>query len=169
MGKSTTKTEGLGDVNGFSNEATADITHAMNCLIADSFALFIKVKNFHWHVLGPHFRDYHLLFEDHATQILAMVDPMAERVRKIGGVAIHSIGEIVRLRQVADNDAELVAPGTMLTELCADNAALAERMRQTHSLCDEHGDVASASLLENWIDETEQRVWFLAATGDRVH
>lgn len=160
-----TKTEIPDGVSSFSNEAIEDITQAMKCLIADTFTLFIKVKNFHWHVSGPHFHDYHLLFDSQAAQILAMVDPMAERIRKIGSVAVHSVGEIGRLRQVADNDAEFVTPAAMLAELCADNAALAERMRQTHSLCDEHGDLASAGLLENWIDETEQRVWFLSATG----
>ena len=149
----------------FSHEAISDITQAMQCLIADSVTLFIKTKNFHWHVSGPHFPDYHRLFDSQATQILAMVDPMAERLRKIGSPALHSLGEIARLSQVADNDAAFVTPAAMLAELHTDNAALAERMRQTHSLCDEHGDLASAGLLENWIDETEQRVWFLAASS----
>ena len=160
-----TNSEIPGTVVSLPNEAIDDITQAMRSLIADAFTLFVKAKNFHWHVSGPHFRDYHLLFDSQAVQILAMVDPMAERIRKIGSTAIHSVGEIDRLRQVADNDTERMTPAAMLAELCADNAALAERMRQTHSLCDEHGDLASAGLLETWIDETEQRVWFLAATG----
>lgn len=152
----------------FSNEAIDDISQAMKCLIADSFAIFIKAKNFHWHVSGPHFHDYRLLFASQAEQILAMVDPMAERIRKIGGTAIHSLDEIGRLHQVADNDAAFVAPAAMLAELRADNTVLAERMRQTHSLCDEHDDLASVGLLEGWIDETEQRVWFLSVIGREV-
>ncbi|PKU25148.1 Dps family protein [Telmatospirillum siberiense] len=152
-------------LGGFSIEAVDDVSNAMNALIADVFSLFVKTKNFHWHVSGPHFRDYHLLFDDQASQILALVDAMAERVRKIGGTTIRSIGHIERLSQIAGNEEDLLSPPAMLAELCADNAALAERMRQTHSLCDEHGDVASTSLLENWIDEAELRVWFLAETG----
>lgn len=150
---------------GFSIEAIDDVSNAMNALLADVFSLFVKTKNFHWHVSGPHFRDYHLLFDDQALQIFPLIDAMAERVRKIGGTTIRSIGQIERLSQIAGNEEDWLSPAAMLAELCADNAALVERMRQTHSLCDEHGDVASASLLENWIDESEQRIWFLSETN----
>ena len=146
-------------------EASDDVSCALNSILADVFSLYVKTKSFHWHISGPHFRDYHLLLDEQAAQIFSLIDTMAERVRKVGGTTIRSIGHIVRLSQIADNDADEVPPLAMLTELCADNAALVERMRQTHSLCDEHGDVASASLLETWIDEAEQRIWFLVETG----
>jgi starvation-inducible DNA-binding protein len=129
------------------------------------FALYIKTKNFHWHVSGPHFRDYHLLLDEQAAQIYATTDPIAERARKIGGRTLRSIGQIGRLQRVLDNDADYVTPLDMLAELRDDNQQLAARMRQTHGVCDEHGDVASASLLETWIDEAEQRVWFLFEAG----
>jgi starvation-inducible DNA-binding protein len=145
--------------------ATRDLTGGLNILLADVFALYLKTKNFHWHVSGPHFRDYHLLLDEQATQIDAMSDPIAERVRKLGGNTIRSVGHIKKLQRVLDNDADYVTPQDMLAELRDDNKQLARNMRNLHELCDEHNDVATASLLENWIDETEQRVWFLFETG----
>jgi starvation-inducible DNA-binding protein len=142
-------------------KATADITGALNALLADFFALYIKTKNFHWHVSGPHFRDYHLLLDEHADQIYATTDPIAERVRKLGGNTLRSIGHIARLQRVSDNEADYVTPLDMLAELREDNSRLADRMRETHNVCDEHGDVATTSLLEVWIDEAERRAWFL--------
>ena len=142
-------------------KATADIAGALNALVADFFALYLKTKNFHWHVSGPHFRDYHLLLDEHAAQIYATTDPIAERVRKLGGNTLRSIGHIARLQRVSDNDADYVTPLDMLAELREDNSRLADRMRETHNVCDEHGDVATASLLEVWIDEAERRTWFL--------
>jgi starvation-inducible DNA-binding protein len=144
--------------------ATRDISAGMNGLLADSFALYLKTKNFHWHMSGPHFRDYHLLLDEQGNQIFAMTDPMAERVRKIGGNTLHSIGEIAAVKRIADNDAEYVTPQDMLAELRDDNFELAKRMREVHSVCDEYDDVATASLLEVWIDETERRHWFLFET-----
>jgi starvation-inducible DNA-binding protein len=146
---------------GFEPEAVAKISTALTATLADLFALYLKTKNFHWHVAGPHFRDYHLLLDEQSEQILATTDAMAERVRKIGGTTLHSIGHIARLQRVADNDHEFVAAEDMLTELCEDNRQLALNLRVAHSLCDEYGDVASASLIENWIDEAEHRTWFL--------
>ncbi|HEY3052947.1 MAG TPA: DNA starvation/stationary phase protection protein [Thermoanaerobaculia bacterium] len=143
------------------SEATRDISGALNALLADFFALYLKTKNFHWHVSGPHFRDYHLLLDEQADQIYATTDPIAERVRKLGGTTLHSIGHIGRLQRVSDNDADYITPLDMLAELREDNARLADRMRETHDVCDEHGDVATASLLEVWIDEAERRAWFL--------
>src|SRR6516162_6583874 len=141
--------------------AVRDISGALNILLADMFALYVKTKNFHWHVSGLHFRDYHLLLDEQASQIFATTDPIAERVRKLGGTTLRSIGHIGRLQRTSDNDAEFVAPHDMLSELREDNSQLAARMREAHTLCDEHGDVATASLLEVWIDEAERRVWFL--------
>ncbi|HLG82448.1 MAG TPA: DNA starvation/stationary phase protection protein [Bradyrhizobium sp.] len=145
-------------------EAVRDISGALNILLADMFALYLKTKNFHWHVSGPHFRDYHLLLDEQGDQIFATTDAIAERVRKIGGTTLRSIGHIARLTRVADNDADFVTPKDMLAELRDDNKQLTARMRETHDLCDEHSDVASASLLENWIDESERRTWFLFET-----
>ena len=145
--------------------ATKDVSAALNLLLADVFALYLKTKNFHWHMSGPHFRDYHLLLDEHADQIYGITDPIAERVRKVGGTTIRSIGEISRLQRVKDNDAEYVTPLDMLAELREDNMALAARMREAHDVCDEYGDVATASLLEVWIDEAERRVWFLYEAG----
>jgi starvation-inducible DNA-binding protein len=142
-------------------EATRDVTGALNAILADVFALYLKTKNFHWHLSGPHFRDYHLLFDEQAEQIFAMTDPIAERVRKIGGSTVKSIGQISRLQRVLDNDADYVDPDDMLAELCEDNKALTARLREVHDLCGEHRDVATASLIEVWIDETERRTWFL--------
>jgi starvation-inducible DNA-binding protein len=141
--------------------ATRDISGALAMLLADMFALYVKTKNFHWHVSGPHFRDYHLMLDEQAAQIFATTDDIAERARKIGGTTLRSIAHIARLQRVLDNDADYVSAQDMLAELREDNKELTQHMRETHSLCDEHGDVASASLLENWIDEAERRVWFL--------
>ena len=141
--------------------ATKDITAAMNAILADVFALYVKTKNFHWHMSGPHFRDYHLLLDEHADQLFAMTDPIADRVRKIGGLTLTSIGRIARTQRVLDNDAEYVEPLDMLAELADDNKTLAARLREAHNVCDEHRDVATASLIEVWIDETERRTWFL--------
>src|SRR6476620_3965879 len=142
-------------------EATKDISGAMNAILADVFALYLKTKNFHWHMSGHHFRDYHLLLGEHAEIINAMTDAIAERVRKIGGLTLHSIGEIARNQRVLDNDAEYVEPLDMLAELADDNRTMAARLREAHNVCDEHRDVATASFIEVWIDETERRTWFL--------
>jgi starvation-inducible DNA-binding protein len=142
--------------------ATKDIAGAMNAILADVFALYLKTKNFHWHMSGPHFRDYHLLLDEHGDQLFAMTDPIAERIRKIGGLTIKSIGQISRLQRVLDNDAEYVDPPDMIGELAEDNKVLAARLREAHNVCDEHRDVATASLIEVWIDETERRTWFLS-------
>jgi starvation-inducible DNA-binding protein len=141
--------------------ATKDIAGALNALLADTFALFLKTKNFHWHVSGPHFRDYHLLFEEQASQIFAMTDQIAERVRKLGGSTLRSIGDIARQQRLKDNDAPYVTPLDMLAELRDDNQRFIASMRESHDVCDEHNDVATASLIENFIDEAEKRVWFL--------
>jgi len=138
-----------------------DIAGGLNALLADVFALYLKTKNFHWHMSGPHFRDYHLLLDDHGDQLFAMTDEIAERVRKIGGTTIRSIGHIARLQRVLDNDADFVTPADMLSELHEDEKALTLRMRAVHELCDQERDVATASLLENWIDQSQRRVWFL--------
>jgi starvation-inducible DNA-binding protein len=151
--------------SGLSTQAVRDISAALTKLLADVFTLYLKTKNFHWHVSGPHFRDYHLMFDEQGEQIFAMTDPIAERARKVGGSTLHSIGQIAKLHRILDNDADFVDPQDMLAELRDDNETLAASMREVHSLCDEHGDVASASLLENWIDETERRVWFLFEAG----
>ncbi|MBL0901004.1 MAG: DNA starvation/stationary phase protection protein [Reyranella sp.] len=148
--------------------ATRDLTGGLNILLADVAALYWKTKNFHWHVSGPHFRDYHLLLDEQATQIDGMTDVIAERVRKLGGTTIRSIGQISRLQRVLDNDADYVTPLDMLAELREDNRQLCVHMRTLHELCDEHNDVATASLIENWIDEAEQRVWFLFEAGRRT-
>jgi starvation-inducible DNA-binding protein len=141
--------------------AVRDLARALNVLLADMFGLYMKTKNFHWHMSGPHFRDYHLLLDQQGEQIFAMTDAIAERVRKIGGTTLHSIGHIGRLQRIEDNDADFVTPMDMLAELRDDNKQLVAHMRETHDLCDEHGDVATASLLEGWIDEAERRTWFL--------
>ena len=141
--------------------ATKDIAGAMNAILADAFSLYLKTKNFHWHMSGPHFRDYHLLLDEQADQIYAMTDPIAKRVRKLGGTTLRSTGHIARLQRVLDNDAEYVEPSDMLAELRKDNKALAARLREAHNVCDEHHDIATASLIEVWIDETERRTWFL--------
>ena len=145
--------------------ANRDVPAALRALLADVFALYLKTKNFHWHVSGSHFRDYHLLLDEQAEQIFAMTDDIAERGRKIGGTTLRSIGQIAREQRILDNDADYVDPQDMLAELRSDNQQLTREMRRVHELCDEHGDVATASLLENWIDETERRIWFLYETG----
>ena len=147
--------------------ATRDIAGAMNAILADVFALYLKTKNFHWHLSGPHFRDYHLLFDEQAAQIFAMTDPIAERIRKVGGTALRSIGHIARLQRVLDNDAPYVEPEDMLAELCEDNKTLAARLREAHGVCEQHEDIATTSLIEGWIDETERRTWFLFEAGRR--
>ena len=146
---------------GLGENAVKDISGALTALLADSIALYIKTKNFHWHISGPHFRDYHLMLDEQGAEIFATTDDIAERARKIGGTTLRSIGHIARLQRIPDNDAEYVTPLDMLAELRSDNIQLAQIMRQVHGLCDEHGDVATASLLENWIDQAERRVWFL--------
>lgn len=150
--------------------AVRDVSAGLNQLLADTFALYLKTKNFHWHVSGVHFRDLHLLFDEHGDQIFAMTDDIAERVRKIGGTTLRSIGHVARLQRVEDNDADFVTPTDMVAELREDNKNLVARMRELHDLCDEHRDVATASLIENWIDESERRLWFLfeISRSDRV-
>jgi starvation-inducible DNA-binding protein len=149
------------------SNATKDIAGALNAILADTFALYMKTKNFHWHVSGPHFRDYHLMLDEQADQIFASTDVIAERVRKIGGSTLRSIGDISRQQRLADNDAPYVDPQDMLAELRDDNQRVVASMREAHGLCDEHEDVATASLLEVFIDETERRVWFLYETSRR--
>ena len=142
-------------------EATKDVSAAMNGILADVFALYLKTKNFHWHMSGPHFRDYHVMLDEQADQLYAMTDPIAERIRKLGGTTLRSIGHIARTQRILDNDAEYVEPADMLAELCDDNKTVATRLREVHEVCDEHHDIASASFIEVWIDETERRTWFL--------
>jgi len=149
-------------------EATRDIGAAMNAILADVFALYLKTKNFHWHMSGPHFRDYHLLLDEQGDQLFAMTDTIAERVRKIGGSTIKSIGQIARTQRVEDNDADYVEPLDMLAELREDNEMLTTRLREAHDVCDEHRDVATTSLIEVWIDETERRTWFLFEACQRA-
>jgi starvation-inducible DNA-binding protein len=145
--------------------ANRDVPAALRALLADVFALYLKTKNFHWHVSGRYFRDYHLMLDEQAEQIFAMTDDIAERARKIGGTTLRSISQIAREQRILDNDADYVDPQDMLAELRSDNQQLTREMRRVHELCDEYGDVATASLLENWIDETERRIWFLYETG----
>ena len=145
-----------------SGDAVAEVSGALRKLLADVFTLYLKTKNFHWHMSGKHFRDYHLLLDEQAQQIFAMTDDIAERARKIGGTTIHSIRDIAEHQRLKDNNAEFVPPLDMLTELRDDNKTLTSELRSTHKLCDQHDDVATASLIENWIDETERRTWFLS-------
>jgi starvation-inducible DNA-binding protein len=145
-----------------SHEGVAEITSALREMLADTFALYLKTKNFHWHMTGRHFRDYHLLLDEHGEQIFAMTDDIAERARKIGGTTIRSIGEISQHQRVKDNDEENVSPKDMLVELCSDNQALTKYFRAAHETCEKHNDVATASMIEVWIDQTERRTWFLA-------
>jgi starvation-inducible DNA-binding protein len=154
-------------ITDLSAEATRDISAALKGLLADVFTLYLKTKNFHWHMSGPHFRDHHLLLDEQSDQIFAMTDPIAERARKIGGTTLRSIGHIVRMQRIRDNDAEYVGPQDMLAELKEDNLRLASGMRQVHNTCDEYHDVATAGLLENWIDEAERRTWFLYEASHR--
>ena len=164
----TRRTAPLRTPTNLGSNATKDISAALNALLADMFALYLKTKNFHWHVSGPHFRDYHLMFDEQGEQIFATTDDIAERVRKVGGTTIRSIGQIAKLQRVQDNDADFVTPEDMLAELRSDNQDLAQRLREVHDTCDEHGDVATASLIENWIDEAERRTWFLFEAGRRT-
>ena len=151
----------LGTPTDLTAAATRDIAGGMNAILADVFALYLKTKNFHWHMSGPHFRDYHLLLDEQADQIFAMADPIAERVRKLGGSTLRSIGHIARTQRLLDNDAEYVEPLDMLADLRDDNKTLTAALREVHDLCDKHRDIASASLIEVWVDETERRAWFL--------
>jgi starvation-inducible DNA-binding protein len=160
-GKLKKSQQALATPNDLKAEAAGDIAYAMNAILADVFALYVKTKNFHWHMSGVHFRDYHLMLDDQSAQLFAMTDPIAERIRKLGGTTIRSIGHIASLQRIQDNDADYVTPADMLTELCKDNQSLAARLRDAHEVCEEHGDVATASLIEVWIDETERRTWFL--------
>ncbi|MBN9025866.1 MAG: DNA starvation/stationary phase protection protein [Rhizobiales bacterium] len=148
--------------------ATKDISAALSGLLADTFALYLKTKNFHWHMSGPHFRDYHLMLDDQGDQIFAMTDAIAERARKIGGTTIRSIGHVARLQRIPDNDAEFVTPEDMIAELASDNRDLVGFLRSTHATAEEHNDVATTSLIEVWIDETERRSWFLFEIGRRA-
>jgi starvation-inducible DNA-binding protein len=148
-------------------KASLDISGSMNAILADVFALYLKTKNFHWHMSGPHFRDYHLLLDEQSEQIYAMTDPIAERIRKVGGATLKSIGHIARLQRIKDNDADYVDPQDMLAELREDNQSLAARLREVHDEVDELRDIATASLIENWVDETERRVWFLFEASRR--
>lgn len=155
------RSDTLGTPSDLGADAVRDISGALNALLADMFALYLKTKNFHWHVSGPHFRDFHLLLDEQADQIFATTDPIAERVRKIGGTTIRSIGQVAAQKRLLDNDSDFVTPLDMLAELREDNRQLTSAMRRTHALCDEYNDVATASLLEVWIDESERRTWFL--------
>ena len=147
--------------NSLGEDARRDLSGELNALLADTFGIYMKTKNFHWHMSGPYFRDYHLLLDDQADQIFATTDAIAERVRKLGGTTLRSTGHIKRLQRISDNDADFVTPADMLAELREDNKTLAARLREAHNVTDEHRDIASSSLLENWIDETERRTWFL--------
>ncbi|MFC5742036.1 Dps family protein [Dyella tabacisoli] len=151
--------------NSLGPEARRDISAELNGLLADFFALYMKTKNFHWHMSGPNFRDYHLLLDEQSDQIYATFDPIAERVRKLGGTTLRSTGHLARLQRLSDNDADFVTPSDMLAELREDNGRIAAFMRETHALCGEYNDVATTSALENWIDEAERRVWFLFESG----
>ena len=161
------RNEELGTPTDLSADAVRDISAALKALLADVFALYLKTKNFHWHMSGPHFRDYHLLLDEQSDQIFAMTDPIAERARKIGGSTLHSTGEIKRLQSLLDNDEAYVTPRDMLAELHGDNKQLVSGMRRTHELCEQHNDVATTSLIEVWIDQAERRVWFLYEAGRR--
>lgn len=157
----------LATPTGLGANATKDIAAALTALLADVFALYIKTKNFHWHMSGPHFRDYHLMLDEQGEQIFAMTDDIAERARKLGGTTLRSVGHIARLQRLLDNDAEFVTPDDMLAELADDNRQLVAIMRQVHELTSEHNDYATTSVIENWIDETERRAWFLFETTRR--
>src|SRR6476469_9608324 len=161
----TSKAAKIANPDGFAQDKIKDLSSILNALLADVFALYLKTKNFHWHMSGSHFRDYHLLLDEQSDQIFAMTDDIAERARKIGGTTLRSIGHIAREQRILDNDADYVDPQDMLAELRSDNQQLTQEMRRVHELCDEYGDVATASVLENWIDEAERRIWFLYEAG----
>ena len=156
--------DALGTTTGLGHDAVVEISTALRQLLADVFSLYVETKNFHWHMSGPHFRDYHLLLDEHGDQIFAMTDDIAERARKIGGTTLRSISDISRHQRLKDNNEELVTPKDMLAELCAENRHLTRSLRSTHQVCDEHSDVATASLIETWIDQTERRTLFLSET-----
>ena len=159
------QTASLKTPNSLGDDARRDISAELNALLADFFALYLKSKNFHWHMSGPSFRDYHLLLDEQSDEIYATLDPIAERVRKLGGTTLRSTGHITRLQRLSDNDADFVTPADMLAELREDNGRIASFMRETHGLCDKYNDLATASVLESWIDEAERRVWFLFESG----
>ena len=146
-----------------SRDAVLEISSGLRQLLADVFALYMKTKNFHWHISGPHFRDYHLLLDEQSSQIFAMTDDIAERARKIGGSTLHSVSDIAQHQRLKDNNAEFISPKNMLIELCSDNQQMTRSLRSTHEVCQQHNDVATTSLIETWIDETERRTWFLSA------
>ncbi|QIQ20303.1 Dps family protein [Zophobihabitans entericus] len=146
-------------------EASRDISAAMNAILADVFALYLKTKNFHWHVSGPHFRDFHLMFDEQGAELFAMTDAIAERVRKLGGMTLRSIGHIAKLQRIDDNDANYVEPSDMLAELCQDNIALVSRLREAHNVCDQYNDTGTSGLIDGWLDEAERRAWFLFEAG----
>lgn len=160
-GRKTDKLQTPTDLN---RKGVLEISNGLRQLLADVFTLYLKTKSFHWHMSGPHFRDYHLLLDEQSDQIFAMTDDIAERARKIGGTTLHSISEITQHQRLHDNNEEFVAPNEMLAQLSADNQQLTRFLRATHEVCEEHDDVATASLIENWIDETERRTWFLSET-----
>src|SRR6202046_4263233 len=160
MNAKASRTAALGTPTDLKHNAVGDISGALRILLADVFALYVKTKNFHWHMSGPHFRDYHLMLDEQSEQIFAMTDDIAERARKIGATTIRSVGDIAKHQRIRDHDSDFVPPHARLSELCADNQQLTKALRATHAVCDEYGDVATASLIENWIDETERRTWF---------
>ncbi|MDB5295134.1 MAG: DNA-binding protein [Phycisphaerales bacterium] len=164
-GESADPAAGGPDLHDLSPDGVAAIAAALRPLVADVFALYLKTKNFHWHVSGPHFRDYHLLLDEQAGQLIGMTDDIAERARKLGAATLRSVGDVARHQRLKDNDADRVAPAAMLAELAADNRLLARYLRAAHDVCDRHRDVATASLIENWVDEAERRTWFLAETA----
>ncbi|WP_434777438.1 Dps family protein [Neisseria sp. Ec49-e6-T10] len=158
----------IGNPTDLKGDATKDISEAMNAVLADVFALYIKTKNFHWHVSGPHFRDYHLMFDEQADQLFAMTDMIAERIRKVGGTTLRSISHIAKLQTIADNNEDFVQPSDMLAQLCEDNKTLVAELRHAHDICGQYNDTATASAIEEWIDESERRTWFLFESNRRV-
>ncbi len=168
MSKAIQKTSALDTPTDLDREGVAEISEELRKLLADVFGLYVKTKNFHWHMSGRHFRDYHLLLDEHSDQIFAMTDDIAERARKIGGTTLHSIGDIAKYQRLRDNSEEFVLPKEMLTELLSDNQRLTKFLRATHEVCEKHNDVATASLIENWIDQTERRSWFLFESSQEL-
>jgi starvation-inducible DNA-binding protein len=164
MSKAIQKLSALETPTDLGQDAVEDISQELRLLLADVFGLYVKTKNFHWHMSGRHFRDYHLLLDEHSDQIFAMTDDIAERARKIGGTTLHSISDVSKHQRLKDNNHEFVSPKEMMAELLADNQKLTQYLRATHEVCDKHNDVATTSLIENWIDQTERRTWFLFET-----